>query len=62
VGEKWLFSSTGRSFGYGYEAVRNRDTFPYRFFKPHNILPDLEPANYVLIFDFLRYITKRIKV
>jgi hypothetical protein len=25
-------------------------------------LPDLEPANYVLIFDFLRYITKRIKV
>jgi hypothetical protein len=24
VGEKWLFSSTSHSFGYGYEAVRIR--------------------------------------
>jgi hypothetical protein len=24
VGEKWLFSSTSRSFGYGYEVVRIR--------------------------------------
>jgi hypothetical protein len=24
VGEKWIFSSSSRSFGYGYEAVRIR--------------------------------------
>jgi hypothetical protein len=24
VGEKWIFSYTSRSFGYGYEAVRIR--------------------------------------
>jgi hypothetical protein len=30
VGEKWLFSATSRSFGYGYEAVRIRVKFLYK--------------------------------